>query len=66
MFLFVCDFLKPFNDFPSVLKPFSDLPTQTVAFQCLFDVLSSSLDKTSIRQLQVAVPLRLNIVKRVT
>ena len=39
---------------------------QTVAFQCLIDVFSSSLDKTSIRQLQVAVLLRLNIAKRVT
>ena len=28
--------------------------------------MSSTLDKTSIRQLQVAVPLRLNIAKRVT
>ena len=39
---------------------------QTVAFQCLIDALSSSLDKTLISQLQVAVPLRLNIAKRVT
>ena len=42
-----------------------NLPIST-AFQYLIDVLNSHLDKTSIKQLQVAVSLRMNTAKRIT
>ena len=37
-----------------------------IASQCLIDVLNCNLDNTSIKQLQVAAPLGMNIAKKVT